>query len=304
MDVLSEVLATLKLEHYVSGGFVVGSETGYRFPPHAGIKCYAVAAGSCWLKTKPQASAIRLKTGDCVLLSRGDPFCLMNEPAQSCMDFPCGIQETLIVPAPGVQTGTCLIIGGHFVFADGVSEIFLHTLPPVVHIEEQSQNSALRLSFERMIEELRDPQPGAYLMAQQAAQTMLVHALRHHMRDQAEGGVGWIVALMDRQISVTMKAIHEDPGRDWTLQELAMHVGMSRTVFAQQFKRRVGMTAFEYLTRWRLVLASDRLKTSNDTVLSIATSLGYSTESSFGRAFRKFWGCTPHDHRRGRNERR
>ena len=60
------------------------------------------------------------------------------------------------------------------------------------------------------------------------------------------------------------------------------------------------MTAFEYLTSWRLILASDRLKTVNETVLSIATSLGYETESSFGRAFKKLWGCTPRDHRRER----
>jgi AraC-like DNA-binding protein len=300
VDVLSEVLATLKLDHYVSGGFVVGHETGYRFPPHAGIKCYAVADGSCWLKTGLNASAIRLEAGDCVLLSRGEPFCLMAEPAQPCIDFPCGTTETLIEPAPGAETGSCLIVGGHFVLGDGISDAFLHTLPPVVHIRAQSETTPLRMSFERMIEELSNPQPGSYLVAQQAAHTMLIQALRHHMREHAEKGAGWIFALMNPQISATMKAIHENPGRNWTLQELATHVGMSRTVFAQQFKRRVGMTASEYLTRWRLILASDRLKTSNETVVSIATSLGYGTESSFGRAFRKFWGCTPCDHGRKR----
>jgi AraC-like DNA-binding protein len=295
MDVLSEVLTTLKLDHYVSGGFVLGRETGYRFPSHAGIKCYAVASGSCWLKTDFNATAIHLQAGDCVLLSRGEPFSLMTEPGQPCIDFPCGNTETLIEPAPGVEGGSCLIVGGHFVLGDGISEKFLHTLPPVVHIRAESGTVTLRMSFERMIEELTDPQPGSYLVAQQAAHTMLIQALRHHMRDEAENGVGWIFALMDPQISATMKAVHDNPGHNWTLQELATHVGMSRTVFAQRFKGKVGMTASNYLTRWRLTLASDRLKTSHETVLSIATSLGYSTESSFGRAFRKFWGRTPRE---------
>jgi transcriptional regulator GlxA family with amidase domain len=60
------------------------------------------------------------------------------------------------------------------------------------------------------------------------------------------------------------------------------------------------MTASEYLARWRLILANDRLKTSHETVRSISTSRGYGQESSFGRAFRKFWGCTPRDQRRKR----
>ena len=298
MDILSEVLATLKLDHYVSGGFFIDNKTGYRFRAHAGIKCYAVVSRYCWLKTERGTSAIRLGAGDCVLLSPGEPFCLMVDPSQPCVAFPCGTSELLVGPEPDAPEGSCLIVGGHFVLAEGVSDALVRMLPPVVHIQEQAGTAALRLSFERMIDELRNPQPGSYLVAQQAAHTMLIQALRHHIRDQVENGVGWIFALMDPQISLALKAIHETPGRDWTLEELASKAGMSRTTFAQHFNRRVGMTAFEYLTRWRLILASDRLKATNESVSSIASSLGYGTESSFGRAFKKFWGRTPRDHRK------
>lgn len=300
MDVLSEVLATLRLGHYVSGGFIVGRETGYRFPPHSGIKCYAVVTGFCWLKTTNKGAAIRLEVGDCVLLSHGEPFRLTAKTHQRCIDFPCDTTETLVGPPSNDEDANCLMIGGHFVLGKGVAEAFLHLLPPVIHIPAESGTAALRVSFEQMIEELSNPQPGSYLLAQQAAHTMLIQALRCHMRDQAGTGIGWLFALMDPHISAAMKAIHENPGRDWTLQSLATYVGMSRTIFAQQFKKKVGITASEYLTRWRLILASNRLKTSDENVLSIATSLGYATESSFGRAFRNFWGCTPRDHRRNR----
>jgi AraC-like DNA-binding protein len=73
---------------------------------------------------------------------------------------------------------------------------------------------------------------------------------------------------------------------------------MSRTVFAQKFKKRVGMTSMEYLTRWRMLLAGDRLKSSDDSVSAISLALGYETESAFGRAFRRFWGCSPREYRR------
>lgn len=81
---------------------------------------------------------------------------------------------------------------------------------------------------------------------------------------------------------------------------LANRVGMSRTVFSQKFKKRVGMTSMEYLRRWRMLLASDRLRRSDDSVAEISSSLGYETESAFGRAFRRFWGCSPREHRRPR----
>jgi transcriptional regulator GlxA family with amidase domain len=84
-----------------------------------------------------------------------------------------------------------------------------------------------------------------------------------------------------------------------TLRELATSAGMSRTVFAQRFRKRVGITAMEYLTRWRLIVADDRLKSSDDTVFAIATSSGYKTESAFGSAFRRLWRCSPREHRSG-----
>lgn len=92
--------------------------------------------------------------------------------------------------------------------------------------------------------------------------------------------------------------MHDAPGDKWTLQGLANRLGMSRTVFAQKFKKRVGMTPMEYLTRWRMLLASDRLKRSDHSVAAISSSLGYETESAFGRAFRRFWGRSPREHRR------
>ncbi len=297
MDLSSQVLAILRLEDYVSGGFVVGTAHGFRFPAHEGIKCYAVAAGSCWLHIDGDPSPVRLDTGDCVLLPRGLRFCLRTDPAHSTVDFPCNSQGYPGESKLDATAEGCSIIGGHFILARGHSELLLGSLPPTVHISAGARNTPLMLSFERMIEELRDPQPGGYLVAQQAAHTMLIQALRVYLRGGAGDGTGWLFALMDPQISVAIRAMHHNPGRRWTLRELAANVGMSRTVFAKRFKKRVGSTAMEYLTRWRLIVAGDRLKTSDETAFAIATSLGYQTESAFGRAFRKLWGCSPREHR-------
>ena len=151
----------------------------------------------------------------------------------------------------------------------------------------------MRWSLERMREELRDPQPGGSLIAQQLAYMMLVQALRLHLADGARSGVGWLFALADKQMGAAITCMHDNPGNPWTLQKLAECVGMSRSVFALRFKETVGETPMEYLTRWRMLLAGDRLKNSDDSISTIALSLGYESESAFGKAFKRVMGYSP-----------
>jgi AraC-like DNA-binding protein len=55
----------------------------------------------------------------------------------------------------------------------------------------------------------------------------------------------------------------------------------------------------EYLTRWRMLLAGDRLQNTGDVVSEIALSLGYESESAFGKAFKRVMGCSPRQYARG-----
>lgn len=172
-------------------------------------------------------------------------------------------------------------------------------LPPVVHLRKASDRGALRWSLERMREELREPQPGGALVAQHLAHLMLVQALRLHLADGERGGVSWLTALADKQIAAALIAIHEDPAHPWTLRELAERAAMSRSSFAQRFKDSVGTSPVEYLTRWRMRLAGDRLAHSGDPVSAIARSLGYENESAFSTAFKRVMGCSPRRYGRG-----
>lgn len=68
-----------------------------------------------------------------------------------------------------------------------------------------------------------------------------------------------------------MSCMHNDPRHPWTIQKLADRVGVSRTVFAQTFKKTVGTTSMEYLTGWRMSLAAARSKSSDDLVSAISS---------------------------------
>jgi len=302
MDPLSDVLSLLKPRSYLSGGFDMGGDWSIRFPRHDGIKCYALVSGQCWLSVEGVADAVHLTAGDCFLLPSGRPLQLASDPNLTPIDA-----HTLFPARPdgGIVTcnggGDCFGVGGYFAFAGNHSSILLGVLPPIVHIRKESDRAALRWSLERMRQELREPQPGGFLVAEQLAYMMLVQALRLHLAEGLNGGVGWLFALADRQMTVAITAMHDAPAHGWTVQELAQRAGMSRSTFALKFKQTVGASPMEYLTRWRMLLAGDKLVNSGEPVSVIALALGYESDSAFSTAFKRVMGCSPRQYSRGRN---
>ena len=152
------------------------------------------------------------------------------------------------------------------------------------------------------MQELRDPQPGGFLVVDHLVHMMLVQALRLHLAEGLRGGVGWLFALADRQMGAAINAMHDDPAHRWTLRSLAERAGMSRTTFTLKFKETVGTSPMDYLTRWRMLVAGDRLANSTDPISVIARSLGYELESAFSTAFKRTMGCSPRQYSRGRNQ--
>ena len=303
MDPLSEVLSLLKPRSYMAGGFDVGGELSVQFGQHDGVKCYAVVSGQCWLSVDGVPDAVRLGTGDCFLLPHGKPFRLATDLSLAPVDA-----LTLLATATrqgGISLinggGGCCIVGGYFAFAGNHADILLEVLPHIVHLQKESDKAAMRWSLERMRQELLEQQPGGSLVAQHLAHMMLIQALRLHLTDGVRGEVGWLFALADKQMSAAITAMHDSPGHRWTLHELGERVGMSRSIFAQRFKATVGTSPMEYLTRWRMLLAGNRLANSSDPLSVIALSLGYESESAFGTAFKRVMGCSPRQYSRGQN---
>lgn len=248
------------------------------------------------------ADAVHLAQGDSFLLPSGRPFRLASEKAYAPVD---GVEIFSVPCKPGIATynggGDFLLLSSRFALEGNHAEILLRMLPPILHIRKRSCEAGLRWPVQRIMQELREPKPGSFLVMQHLAQIMLVEALRLHLAEGQQGGVGWLFALADKQMSVAMNAMHDDPARRWTLQELAELVGMSRSTFALRFKETVGTSPMDYLTHWRMLLAADRLENSKDPISVIAPSLGYESETSFSMAFKKIMGSSPRQYGRGRN---
>jgi AraC-like DNA-binding protein len=294
MDPLSDILSLLRPSGYGFRGLDAGGDWALAFAPDDGVKCYAIQSGTCWLAMDGGAAPVLLAAGDFVLMPGGRGYRLYSAadaPATDAFAFfptvPAG--QTAVLNGGGGLAG----VGGYFGFAGMHADLLLGMLPPVVHIRAEASKAVLRWSIERLMGELREPQPGSTLIAGHLAQALLIEALRLHLAEHAHHSTGWLFALADRQMRAVIAAIHAAPGRKWTLEALARVAGMSRSSFAARFKATVGEPAMEYLTRWRMMVAADRLANAGMPIALVAPIVGYESESAFGAAFKRVIGYPP-----------
>lgn len=296
MDPLSDVLSLLRPRTAISAGLDAGAQWAIRFPTHQGIKFNTVIQGSCWVLVEGEAEAVRIEAGDCFLLTRGRPFLFATDMDLSPID-----SATIYDHAKdGIATcnggGDFFLVGGRFAFEGDHAGLLFDAMPPIIHIRDASnQATVLRWSLEQLALELKQGSPGGALMADHLAQIMLLQVLRLWLASGKHSG--WLGALADTRLTRALGAMHAAPERRWRLAELAALAGMSRTTFAERFRDVVGQTPLDYLSRWRMRLAADRLHRSGDSVAAIGFSVGYESEAAFSTAFRRVMGRTPMQHR-------
>ena len=293
-DPLSDVLSLLNPRGYMSGGIDAGGDWSIQFERDAYFRCFAVVSGECWLWMEGVPEAVCLREGEFVVLPHGRAFRLASDLALAPVD----IMTVISAPLNGNVLcwqggGACLALSALFTFAGNDADMLLSALPPLVHIRKDADRAALRWYVERMMKVIREPQPGGVLLGEHIAQMMLIEVLGLYLGETKTAGVGWLCALADKPIGAAISAMHQNPGDRWTLQTLAQRVGMSRSAFAVRFKEKVGTSAIEYLTRWRMRRAGHQLVNSSESVSSIAFAIGYASESAFGFAFKREMGCSP-----------
>ena len=300
MDPLSDVLSLLRIRNYHSATLSLGGDWAFTFPKREGIKFTAVVKGSCWLLVDGEQQPQRLHQGDCFLMTRGMPFSLYSDISQPVMNSD-GHFKTLAADELALHYGgdDVQLVGGRFDFSGVPTQLLLSSLPSLVHVQaNEPQASLLRWALERFTTELQQKRPGRSLMNEHLAHLMLVEVLRTHLATLDSTGIGWFYGLADRNLCIALSAIHATPAHRWSVQELAQLASMSRSAFALRFKQVVGAAPMEYLTYWRMLLASDRLKNTDDSVSTIAFSLGYESESAFSTAFKRVMSQSPRHYQR------
>lgn len=301
MDPLSDVLSLLKPRNQLFAAFDTAGAWSFSFPPYDGIKFAAVLQGGCWGVVTGMDRPVHLEEGDCFLLNSGYEIVLSSDLSLPPQDS-SAIMDAIARDGIAVHNGggEVLLIGGFFTFSSEHAALLLDAFPPFARPPRSSnQADVLRWSLDQLKSELRDPMPGGALVSNHLLHLMLVQVLRLHMTaSSADSPAGWLTGLSDRRIRAAISAMHAEPARHWSLDELARIAGLSRTIFAQRFKRLVGETTMSYLMRWRMLMATDRLRRSDESITSISFALGYESESAFCTAFKRAMSCSPTQYRR------
>jgi AraC-like DNA-binding protein len=103
---------------------------------------------------------------------------------------------------------------------------------------------------------------------------------------------GLLAGLSHEALCPCLIAIHDEPARLWSVEDLAGIAGMSRSHFTATFTKVVGMAPASYVTSWRLALGHSRLK-AGKSVKVVAAEVGFGSQEAFSRAFSRAYGYPP-----------
>lgn len=272
------------------------------------IPFHVVASGGCWLDL-PQGPPVWLHEGDAVVLPYGHMHRLRGRVAANSVALGDLLPRPPWDEIPVVEYGgagdVTHIVCGFLQCDELLFHPVLHSLPPLLHVSPGTTPADrwLAMTIRHTAAEAGSRTPGSRAMLPRLTELMFVEILRNHMQALSANEVGWFAACNDALVGGALRFFHSAPLEAWSLGRLARRVGASRTVLAERFKHFLGLPPMQYLVRWRLQLAAQKLKTSELPVKSIADEIGYESEASFSRAFRRQFGVPPGEWRKRQHQR-
>lgn len=259
------------------------------------------------LDDDPEVAPVRLAAGDVALISGIDRYTISDAPdtppqvvvrggRKQVIDSGTAARQSLAprTYGDGLPGATTLLRGAYELRGD-VGERLLETLPRLAVVPTEPRT---RAALDLLAAEVAREEPGQDAVLNRLLDLLLVLALRAWCaRPQAELP-SWYRALATPAVGEALRMLHEDPAHRWTVAELAARVGQSRAAFAARFTGVVGEPPLTYLTGWRMALAADLLRDTEETVAAVARAVGYADAFAFSVAFKRARGVSPSGWRR------
>lgn len=278
-DLLSQVLSLVRLRGETVGEGALGKEA--RSELEGLPRFYVLTEGR--LAIALAETSIELAPGDIALLPHGHAHVLTA----------CPSRPEIAPPPPR------FIVGVFHIDSRTLPPV-LATLPSVIHVPapDSVMPPWLAAISHFLIEEAKTPAPGADLMVSRLIDLLVIRALRS-WSSMSDHRFGLVAALGDERIARALSALHTHPAHAWTVTELASIAAMSRSNFARHFAAVLGEPPLRYLSRWRIHLAAEMLRSGTVRVSEVAARIGYASEAAFSRAFKASFGHPPKQARGG-----
>jgi AraC-like DNA-binding protein len=256
-----------------------------------------VARGSAWFRTQTSDWQL-VQAGEAVLLPRGAAYDLASHPSA----FSAQRNDMLVSPwacsvcRVDVGSGSCsaLLFGGTVRLESQERHAWLGLLPEYLRTRQTDcEASTLMHLLDFMAAELATQRPGAPAVLSRLADVVVVSLIRSWILQHDATHQGIVAAMRDRRIGQALAAVHRAPGERWSVDNLARIANLSRSAFAQRFTAVMGLPVAAYVSQVRMQLAGRWLRQQDVTVSQVAQRLGYESEASFSRAFKKMQGMPP-----------
>jgi AraC-like DNA-binding protein len=296
-DLLSEVLQDLRLARASYGRSELTAPWGIEIPFKEGVRFHFLAEGSCWMLTASQ-SPIFLEQGDVVLLPHGTGHVIADQPSRRPTPLadigPELIGNAVYRLTAGGGGERSLIVCCTIGFEGPTAHPLIELLPEVLHVRAaEFSDPSLPVLLDMMAAEVLEPQIGSATIMARFADIVMTRIIRAWVQTRPADLTGWLAAVKDPQIGSALARIHRDPGHDWSVESLAAVAGMARSKFSERFSQLLSVSPARYLLQWRMRLAATWLRNEYMTVAQVAAQLGYESDASFSRAFKRFMGVSP-----------
>lgn len=224
-----------------------------------------------------------LRDGALKVDTPGQPDLLLTEPSLILFMNPANHR---LRP----QTRHTDLVCASFDFGNGLKNPLAQALPTAVTLR-LAQTPSLATTLQLLFTEAQSTLSGQQSVLDRLIEVIIIQLLRA-LVDQHHFKIGLLAGLAEPGLARAITAIHTEPAKPWTLQNLAEAAGMSRARFASRFREIVGTTPGHYLSEWRIGVAQTLLRRGKPIEL-VADAVGYANASALSRAFTAQVGASP-----------
>ena len=303
MDPLSEVFGSLGIQDAIYTRLEATAPWGFHYPEDRDprIRFGLTVRGSALLKFKNQRQAIPLSAGDVFIFILSDEvFTLVDHPRSAVVDYRelRKLEVDCVIHYGGGGALTTLV-SGSFRMSAFEAPLISTILPRYLHLRlEQNRSHAFQSVLDLLAAETAQPGIASTRLISCLYESLFVYAIRAYASSFAAPPKGWLAAMSDKHLSKAIQAMHSGLDGSWSVASLAREARMSRSAFALKFKTVLGQTPLEYLTQWRMHKASAMIRSSDTSFSEAASAVGYESETSFSRVFKREMGVAPREYRR------
>ncbi len=306
-DILTDVLQSLRLHSALYCRALLRAPWGVSISRRTVASFHLVIGGAGWLTVEGVDTAVSLTEGDLVILPHGHAHTLTDQPgtpATNIEDFedfePVEASTTRGAVSSGGRGAVTTLVCGRFTFENLSTHPLSSMLPAWLHLRSRGARSApLLRTIVRLVQtEARESRLAADMVITRLSEILFIEAVRAHLTSASDGDVGWLGALKDPQIGQAMALIQRHAEEPWTVEALADRVGLSRSAFSAKFSQLVGEPPMRYVGRVRLTRAAILLRTQAAPLREVAAAVGYDSDVTLSKAFKRQYGLAPGVYRR------